>query len=617
MKQFSKKFLNIILLLLIVIGFFGLLYHPSTTPKSITLGTLATQISAGKVKSIEVNGNTLKITDTDGTPYQTEKEIDASLTETFKNLGVSADKLRAVKIDIKSNQQALFWTSTAITTILPVLLIGGFIWYMLRQAQRGQMQAMSFGQSRARLFSAHDKSGIKFKDVADMREVKEELQEVVDFLRNPQKYLKIGAKIPRGVLLMGAPGTGKTLLSRAVAGEAGAPFFHISGSEFVEMFVGVGASRVRDLFRLAKKSAPAIIFIDEIDAVGRQRGTGLGGGHDEREQTLNQILVEMDGFDKDTNIIVIAATNRPDVLDPALLRPGRFDRRIVIELPDIKAREEILALHAANKPMAKDVQLREIAERTPGFSGADLENLLNESAIYAARLGKKTISREHVAEAMEKVMLGVARHSQIISDKEKRITAFHEAGHALVAHFLPSTDPVRKISIIGRGHAAGYTLTLPEEDKHFYSLSEFGDEIAKLMGGYAAETITFKEVTTGASNDLKRASKLARDIVMRYGMSPEIGPVVFDEHDELVFLGRELAERRTFSENTATTIDKEVRRILKEAFQKALTLLKDNSALLKKVAEELIKKETLERQQFNALVGQAPAKPAPASTAGA
>ena len=603
MKELIKKFINVLLLLFIAIGIVGLIFQPGPSPKPISLGELVSELNAGAIKSIEVNGNDLTIINNQGEHLTAKKETEASLSETLKNLGITAEQLKGVTIDVKSNEQAMFWLGTLVSTVLPILIIGGFIFWMIRQAQRGQMQALSFGQARARLFTGREKSRLTFKDVADMKESKEELQEIVDFLKNPKKYLQIGAKIPRGVLLMGAPGTGKTLLARAVAGEAGVPFFHISGSEFVEMFVGVGASRVRDLFKTAKRQAPAIVFIDEIDAVGRQRGAGLGGGHDEREQTLNQILVEMDGFDKDTNIIVMAATNRPDVLDPALLRPGRFDRRVVVELPDIKAREEILTLHAKNKPIAKAVNMREIAERTPGFSGADLENLLNEAALYAARLGSKNVDHSHIAEAMEKVLLGVARHSRVISEREKKITAFHEAGHALVSHFLPHTDPVRKISIIGRGHAAGYTLTLPEEDKQFFTESSFHDELAKLMGGYAAEQIVFKEVTTGASNDLKRASRLARDLVTRYGMSTALGPVVFDQHDELVFIGRDLGERRSYSEKTAAVIDGEIQRVIKSAFQMALKILKDNLETLKKVSEELIRRETLERDQFAALVG--------------
>ena len=603
MRELTKQFLKVVLVLLIAVALFGVFSQATPNVQPLAIGDLATRINDGQVKAIEVIDSELKVTLNDATTYESRKEGEASLVQTLIGLGVSPESLRKVEITVSTNTEGFFWTSTILSTIVPILVIGALLWFMLRQAQRGQMQAMSFGQARPRMFSPDDKNRLMFKDVAGMKEAKEELEEVVDFLRQPAKYIAIGAKIPRGVLLMGAPGTGKTLLARAVAGEAKAPFFHISGSEFVEMFVGVGASRVRDLFKIAKKHAPSIVFIDEIDAVGRQRGAGLGGGHDEREQTLNQILVEMDGFEKDTNVIVMAATNRPDVLDPALLRPGRFDRRVVVELPDIKARAEILALHAKNKPLGKDVSVREIAERTPGFSGADLENLLNEAAIFAARFGKKIITHEHITEAMDKVILGVARRSRVISDKEKKITAYHEAGHALVSHFLPNTDPVRKISIIGRGHAAGYTLTLPESDKQFYSQSEFGDELAKLMGGYAAEQITFKEVTTGASNDLKRAFLLARDVVTRYGMSPSIGPVAFDHHDEPVFLGREIAERRAVSEQTASTIDKEIQRFLKVAYERATELLNKHFDILTKVSEALISKETLERDEFNALVG--------------
>lgn len=610
MKELTKQIAKVALILLLAVGLFSIIGRNATPPEAISLGQLANRINANEVAKIEVQDSALTVTLKNAAKLQGQKESEASLVESLTSLGATPEALRAVDLVVSNNANALFWTGTVLSTIVPVLVIGGLLWFMLRQAQRGQVQAMSFGQARPRMFSPNDKKKITFKDVAGMKESKEELEEVVDFLKRPQKYLAIGAKIPRGVLLMGAPGTGKTLLARAVAGEAGAPFFHISGSEFVEMFVGVGASRVRDLFKIAKKHAPAIVFIDEIDAVGRQRGAGLGGGHDEREQTLNQILVEMDGFEKDTNIIVIAATNRSDVLDPALLRPGRFDRRITVELPDINARQEILQLHAKNKPLGEDVSVREIAERTPGFSGADLENLLNEAAIFAARLNQKIITHEHITEAMEKVILGVARRSRVISEKEKRITAYHEAGHALVAHFLPNTDPVRKISIVGRGHAAGYTLTLPEEDKQFYSQSEFADELTKLMGGYAAEQITFKEVTTGASNDLKRAYKLAKDVVMRYGMSPTLGPIAFEQHEEQVFLGRDFSDRRALSEQTAATIDNEIQRFLKEAFERAKRLLEKHKNVLVKVSDALVVKETLDRSAFNELVGSPKVAPA-------
>jgi cell division protease FtsH len=440
-----------------------------------------------------------------------------------------------------------------------------------------------------------------FNDIAGAKEAKEELQEIVEFLKNPQKFLSMGAKIPKGVLLLGAPGTGKTLLARAVAGEAKVPFFHISGSEFVEMFVGVGASRVRDLFRKAKKSAPCIVFIDEIDAVGRQRGAGLGGSHDEREQTLNQILVEMDGFEVDTNIIVIAATNRPDVLDPALLRPGRFDRHVVIDMPDIKDREKILEVHSKNKPLAAEVSLLTIAQRTPGFSGADLANLLNEATILAARRNKKKVGMDELLESIEKVMMGPQRKSRVFSEKEKKTIAYHEAGHALVTHLLPNADPVHKISIISRGRAAGYTLKLPLEDKHLRSQSEFYDELAVMLAGFVTEKEVFGEVTTGASNDLKQATLLARELVTEYGMSDVLGPRTFGQKEEMIFLGKEIHERRDYSEKVAETIDKEVTKLISTASQTAKETIVKNRKTLDKIAKTLLEKETLEKNEFAAL----------------
>lgn len=465
------------------------------------------------------------------------------------------------------------------------------------------MQAFDFTKARARLFGAegHPKERITFKDVAGLKEAKEELMEVVDFLKNPKKFLQMGATIPRGVLLMGAPGTGKTLLARAVAGEAYVPFFHISGSEFVEMFVGVGAGRVRDLFATAKKSAPAIIFIDELDAIGRHRGAGLGGGQDEREQTLNQILVEMDGFERDTKLIVMAATNRPDVLDPALLRPGRFDRRVVLDLPDVNDREEILKIHCQGKPLALDVNLREVAERTPGFSGADLANVVNEAAILAARRNKQQVFRQELLESIEKVLLGPERKSHVLSKKEKQIAAFHEAGHAVVSASLPDTEPIRKISIVARGMAAGYTIKMPLEEKRLRTKSEFVAEIATLLAGFCAEKLKFGEITTGASNDLEKASQLARKLVKEYGMS-SLGPISFGEKEEIIFLGKELGEQRNYSEKVAAQIDKEVENFIKTAENTAKKILNKKKKLLEKVAQTLIEKETIEREEFENLV---------------
>jgi cell division protease FtsH len=461
---------------------------------------------------------------------------------------------------------------------------------------------MMFGQSQAKEFGADTKDKVTFKDVAGVKEAKEELKEVVEFLRHPRKFLELGARIPKGVLLLGGPGTGKTLLARAVAGEAQVPFFHISGSEFVEMFVGVGASRVRDLFKKAKKNSPCIVFVDEIDAVGRKRGAGLGGSHDEREQTLNQILVEMDGFDPNTNIIVMAATNRPDVLDPALLRPGRFDRQVVLDNPDIGDREAILKVHARKKPLAKDVSLRKVAERTPGFSGADLENLLNEGAILAARRNKKIVEMEDLLESIEKVMLGPERKSQVLNEKEKKITAYHEAGHAVVAHFLPNTDPVQKVSIIARGRAGGYTLKLPTEDKHMHTKTEYIEEIAVLLGGFLTEKEIFGEVTTGATSDLRRATRIARRLITDYGMSDELGPRTFGEKEEMIFLGREIHEQKDYSEKIAAQIDKESSGFIDKARHMAKKVIIDQRQTLEKIVEELLKHETIEQERFNELM---------------
>jgi cell division protease FtsH len=476
---------------------------------------------------------------------------------------------------------------------------------IFRQAKTGAMQAFDFSKAKARLFGAegHPKEKITFKDVAGLKETKEELKEIVDFLKNPKKYLQIGARIPRGVLLLGPPGTGKTLIARAMAGESNVPFFSISGSEFVEMFVGVGAGRVRDLFSTAKKAAPAIIFIDELDAIGRHRGAGLGGGHDEREQTLNQILVEMDGFERDTKLIVCAATNRPDILDPALLRPGRFDRRVILGLPDINDREEILRIHCRGKPLALNINLREVAERTPGFSGADLANLVNEAAILAARRNKHQVFQEEFLESTEKVLLGPERKSNILSKKEKEIAAFHEAGHALVSSSLSEAEPVRKISIMARGLAAGYTLKMPREERQIKTRTEFLAEMATLLGGYCAEKLKFGEITTGATNDLERASELARKLVKEYGMS-SLGPISFGEKEGLVFLGKEISEQRNYSEKVAAQIDKEVSKFIKNAESQARKVLLKKKNLLDKVAKVLIIKETIEREEFEKLIGK-------------
>jgi cell division protease FtsH len=603
MKNFLKNLIIILLVFLVISGIVMLFNTPAPQAQNITLNELATQINDGKVKDIQVNGDSLDITLADGAKEKSRKEADAALTDSFKNYGVDPAALRAVNVNIKDNSSAAFWVNTVIPFLLPFIIIGAFLWYMMRSAQRGNNQALSFGMSRARLISPkkNGKKKITFADVAGAEEAKEELKEIVEFLKHPKKFLDLGARIPKGVLLLGSPGTGKTLIAKAVAGEANVPFFSISGSEFVEMFVGVGASRVRDLFKTAKKSAPAIVFIDEIDAVGRHRGAGLGGGHDEREQTLNQILVEMDGFDTDTNVIVIAATNRPDVLDPALLRPGRFDRRVVMDLPDIREREAILKIHSKNKPIAKGVDLHKIAARTPGFSGADISNLVNEAAILAARRGKKVVEDDELRVSIEKVILGPERKSKILNVAEKEITAYHEAGHALIASNLKNADPVQKVSVISRGQAAGYTLNSPQEDKRLYTRAYFIDELAVFLGGYVSEKIFFGDVTTGASNDLERATDTARKLVTRYGMS-NLGPRTFGRKEELVFLGKEMSEEKNYSEATAKEIDMEVSRFIDDAYKTAERIITEKKETLERIAKTLLEKETLEQEEFNELL---------------
>lgn len=602
----AKNFLIAILILVIVSGVFGLFAQPLEEERKISLTELARDINQEKVKKIEITGNETKVTYIDDSIAKTTKEMEGTLSDSLLNLGVEKEKLARIEISAREERGLLFWLGPISLFLSPILFLALFFWFIFRQARIGAMQAFNFGKARARLFGAegHPKERITFKDVAGQEEAKEELKEVVDFLKNPKKFLNIGARIPRGVLLMGPAGVGKTLLARAVAGEAHVPFFSISGSEFIELFVGIGAARVRDVFSTAKKAAPSILFIDELDAVGRHRGAGLGGGHDEREQTLNQILVEMDGFERDTNVIVLAATNRPDILDPALLRPGRFDRKVILELPDVNGREAVLKIHAQGKPLAPDVNLREIAERTPGFSGADLANVMNEAAIFAARRNKHQINQQELLEAIEKVLLGPERKSRILSKKEKEIAAFHEAGHALVAATLPNAEPVRKISIVSRGPAAGYTLQLPAEDKYLKRRAEFIDELAVLLGGWSAEKLIYHDITTGAANDLEKASELARRLVKQYGMSEKLGPVVFGEKEELVFLGKELGEQRNYSEKTADKIDKEVTFLIKRAQQTAMRILKQRRKLLNNIAMALIEKEILEREEFERLAGR-------------
>jgi len=597
-----KNFLIFFFVFLFIASFFSLYNTPSGQKEKIDITRLINEINHQNVKTIEVDGSKLAITLKDGGEKISEKEPTESLSTLLKNYNVDPNLLKDIKITIKEESSSSFWLNTILPFLIPFLLIGIFIWIMMRQIQGANNRALGFGQSSARVANQKDnKNRITFDDVAGAQEAKQELTEVVEFLKNPQKFLTLGAKIPKGVLLLGAPGTGKTLLAKAVAGEARVPFFHMSGSEFVEMFVGVGASRVRDLFRRAKKSSPCIVFIDEIDAVGRQRGAGLGGSHDEREQTLNQILVEMDGFETDTHVIVLAATNRPDVLDPALLRPGRFDRQVVIDMPDIKDRLAILQVHAKQKPLAKEADLNIVAQRTPGFSGADLANLLNEAAILAARKNKKRIENPELFEAIEKVMLGPERKSHMLNEKEKKITAYHEAGHALASHLLPHADPVHKVSIIARGRAAGYTMSLPEEDKHLHSRSEFIDSLAVLMAGYITEKEIFGEVTTGASNDLKKATKLARELATQYGMSEILGPRTFGETEELIFLGRQIHEQRDYSEKIAETIDKEISRLISDASKTAQKLIINYREKLDLIVQKLLEKETLEKEEFAAL----------------
>ncbi|MDP2663978.1 MAG: ATP-dependent zinc metalloprotease FtsH [bacterium] len=615
MKSLIKNFIFILLIFLVVSGLFTLFSGPAVEEEELPLTQIVQDINQGKIKKIIISGNELEVIYVDESKVKSMKEGEAALSESLINYGVNQDSLKALEVEAAEQKDVWSWLGPLLFALIPLLLFGVFFWMIFRQAKVGAAQAFDFTRAKARLFGAegHSKEKITFKDVAGLQEAKEEMVEVVDFLKNSKKFLQMGARIPRGVLLMGSPGTGKTLLARAVAGEAHVPFFHISGSEFVEMFVGVGAGRVRDLFSTAKKASPAIVFIDELDAIGRQRGTGLGGGHDEREQTLNQILVEMDGFERDTNVIVVAATNRPDVLDPALLRPGRFDRRVVLDLPDINSREEILKIHSQGKPLALNVNLREMAERTPGFSGADLANVVNEAAILAARRNKTQVSQEELLESIEKVLLGPERKSHVLSKKEKVIAAFHEAGHALVSSSLPETEPIRKISIVSRGMAAGYTLKMPREEKSLRTKTEFLGELATLLGGYAAEKVKFNEITTGAANDLEKASELARKLVKEYGMS-SLGPISFGEKEELIFLGREISEQRNYSEKVASQIDKEVEKFIREAEKKAKQILTKKKKLLGKIAKTLIEKETIEREEYERLIGHKRSKKEKPST---
>ncbi len=598
MKSLLKNFLIFLIIFLIISGIFSLLNVNEKKNQEIGLDQLAQEIRQEKVKEIVVEENRLNILLTDETNRFAFKEANESLIELLNNYNISPDQISKVSIRIKSARGKDVFFNVILPFLIPLLFLIGLIYFFSRQIKGAGMQAFKFGESQVRIISPQDKK-IKttFKDVAGVEEAKEDLKEVVDFLKNPRKYVVLGAKIPKGILLVGMPGTGKTLIARAVAGEANVPFFHISGSEFIEMFVGVGASRVRDLFHKAKKNLPAIVFIDELDAVGRQRGAGLGGSHDEREQTLNQILVELDGFEPNIGLVVMSATNRPDILDPALLRPGRFDRKIILDLPDIKAREAILKIHSRGKPLAANVKLKRVAERTPGFTGADLENLLNEASILTAKKNKEKIDLPEILESIERVILGPERKSHILSEKEREIVAFHEAGHALISHYLPGCDPVQKVSIIARGRAAGYTLRMPEQEKSLQTKSEFWDNLTALLGGYVSEEKRFGEVTTGAADDLHQATQLAHELVTKYGMSM-LGPQTFGEKEDLIFLGREIAERRDYSEKTAEAIDKEISRIINLCYNKAKGILEKNRKKLEKIAQILLKKETLEKEEF-------------------
>ena len=613
----SRAFRNGLVYVLLLVALAAFIFTSFSRTRGevpeISLSQMAREVSEGSIQRVAVKSSDLEITykaDATSPEALSRKEDATSLPDTLNNLGVPREQIDRLNIQVVPPSRWENW-GAIIGTLLPLILVGAFFFFLMRQAQGAGNQAFSFGKSKARMFTG-DKPTVTFADVAGADEAKEELREVVEFLKEPQKFAALGARIPKGVLLIGSPGTGKTLMAKAVSGEAGVPFFSISGSEFVEMFVGVGASRVRDLFEQAKRNSPAIIFIDEIDAVGRHRGAGLGGSHDEREQTLNQLLVEMDGFDTDTNVIIIAATNRPDILDPALLRPGRFDRQVVMDRPDMRGRKAILEVHVRGKPLAPDIDLEGLARQTPGFAGADLENMVNEAAILAARRNKRSISNAEFEEAIERVVAGPERRSRLISDHEKQVIAYHEAGHAVVMHLLPHCDPVHKISIISRGMALGYTMPLPKEDRVLYSRDKYRDELAGLLGGRVAEEIIFEDVTTGASNDLERVTKLARQMVTQFGISDKLGPLQFGHKEEMVFLGREISEQRNYSEEVAREIDHEVRNFIDEAYQRATEILTNYRDKLTTVARRLMEVETIDTSEFIALVG--PPAHAPAAT---
>ncbi len=600
MSSRNQSYVIYLLLLIAIIAMLVYNFGSSSNSQGVMgLNEVAAAIQKGTIARISIEDDThLTIVMKDGSSLTSTKESSATLIQQLIQLGVSPDQISPDKLSIEIKPPSPWINIISILGyVLPFLLLGAAFFFIFRQAQGSNNAAMSFGKSRARMFSG-DQPTVTFDDVAGIDESKEELKEVVEFLREPQKFIALGARIPKGVLLVGPPGTGKTLLAKAVSGEAGVPFFSISGSEFVEMFVGVGASRVRDLFDQAKRHSPCIVFVDEIDAVGRQRGAGLGGSHDEREQTLNQLLVEMDGFDTDTNIIIIAATNRPDILDPALLRPGRFDRRVVLDRPDVRGREAILKVHIKGKPISPDVNLAIIARSTPGFVGADLENLVNEAAILAARRNKIIIEQPEFEEAIERVIAGPERKSRLISDAEKKIVAYHEAGHAVVINSLPESDPVQKVSIIARGMMGGFTLSLPEEDRTLMARKKIVADMIGLLGGRAAEEIVFDDITSGASNDLERVTQLARNMVTRLGMSKDLGPMVYGQKEELIFLGREISEQRDYSEAVAEQIDHEVRALVSDAYDRARQILVKHRDKLDAVAQRLIEVETISRDEF-------------------
>ena len=600
----TRKRSSIIYLLLFIAIIVMVVYNfqqQATTKEVLAINQVAADIQRGTITRIVEDDNRLEVIYADGEASTSHKEADSTLVDQLIALGVTSEQLNSdrIKVEIKA-PSAWLGIATALGYILPFIILAGVFWFVFRQAQGSNNAALSFGKSRARMFTG-DQPTVTFEDVAGIEEAKEDLEEIVEFLREPEKFISLGARIPKGVLLVGAPGTGKTLLAKAVSGEAGVPFFSISGSEFVEMFVGVGASRVRDLFDQAKRHSPCIVFVDEIDAVGRQRGAGLGGSHDEREQTLNQMLVEMDGFDTDTNVIIVAATNRPDILDPALLRPGRFDRRVMLDRPDMRGREAILGVHVRGKHLDPDVDLAVVARSTPGFVGADLENLVNEAAILSARRDLKLIGQAEMEESIERVIAGPERKSRLISKEEKRIVAYHEAGHAVVMNTLPQADPVHKVSIIARGAAGGFTLALPEEDRTLMPRKKLFADMVGLLGGRAAEEVVFDDITSGASNDLERVTKMARAMVTRLGMSAALGPMVYGQKDELIFLGREISEQRDYSEAVAEQIDKEVRNLVTEAHEKARSILYEYRDKLDAVAQRLLEVESISREEFESI----------------